>query len=109
MTTPRKPGAREDNTALAEARRHVEAAASTADRMIDRIETMRESVGRPDYGQLERLVALLSTHLRRAVTQLWEMERIRLEAGGRASSDLGKRVAELEAKVNQLIEEKENG
>lgn len=108
--TPRKPYAKEDRNALAEARRHTQNALSEAQRLIERLEAMRETPGRPDLSPLERRIGKLAVSLAAASAHLGEMDAIRRRVTSPQpesdAGDLTARVTRLETAISQILNQR---
>lgn len=101
MATAPKPGGYNDMNALRTARRATADAAATLERALDELARMREHVGRPDYGRLERRLGELALQMSKTTTALEEMWTIRSGAGRTELEALERRVAALEAERTQ--------
>lgn len=107
MATAPKPGGYNDMDALRTARRATADASTTLERALDEVARMREHVGRPDYGRLERRLGELALQMAKTTTALEGMWTIR--SGSQRDprrtelEALEKRVAALEAERAQGV------
>lgn len=102
MATAPKVGGYNDRQALNAAQQETAAALTLVERATDELQRCREAVGRPDYGQLSRLLGKLALTVSRCRAALGEMAAIR--DGTAEENGLAQRVATLEAEVVALRE-----
>jgi hypothetical protein len=95
-------GARNDVVALREARQQVGEGRQLTARVLDEIGRMREQVGRPDYGKVERLLGQLALRLAKTSEAMEEMWSIRLHARQVEEEGLDMRLTALEASMAAL-------
>lgn len=104
MATPVKVGARNDLTALKDARRFAGDATIQVERAITRVGHMREGMGRPDYGPLDRTlgeIALSVSKINVSIEKLWVT---RAQAGLTNEEELVERLSIVEAELQSLKE-----
>ena len=77
MATPPTIGGYNDRYAMTQAMQNSAAAIQTLDQMLDTVEGMKNSTGRPDYGKLEHLIAQLAVRLAHMQSNLQQMKEIR--------------------------------
>lgn len=104
MATAPKPGARNDLNALKDARRHAGEAVTSTERAMDELARMREGMGRPDYGKMDRLLGQLALNLAKVSKHLEEMWTLRAMARqSMEDDDMAARLADIEAQMRELM------